>query len=320
MKHWGFKSAARLLTIAVAAGGPSFAHAVVIDNDVPTSTVGAWTVNVTTGGESRTAGLTANRFASGDVYHTDVLYDYFTYIDVGNGGFRLAGSTATLSGDDQVTSTGSFLGSAGNTINWTAVSSIADGTSVLQNTFSFSAATGTLGNLRLFQYMDEDVQGVSDDVFFTRGSVAGLDLELFTVDNAEVYGVSHSGALSADQGLLDAVFAGWAVCKYNQMKPTIRAGTQAVSPDGIFCADMIGPFDHPQVGTAWGPQDVVSVLAWDAVATASRATIITTLGGVPNVNAIRQEDDTPLPAPAAMLLVAAGLLGLRRSAGRQARA
>lgn len=299
------------LATLIAAATPQMASAVIIDNDIPLGTVGAWSVDVTTGGESRQGDLTANRLASGDVYTENTLYDYFTYVDTGSGGFRLSGSAPVLTGDDEVTSTGSFAGAAGNTINWEAVSTIADGSSLMVNTFTFTAVTGTLGALRLYQYMDEDIQGVGDDVFFTRGSVGGADLELYTVDNTEVYGVSHSGALTVGQGLVDAIFAGWGVCEYNSMKPAIEGGTQGVSTTGDFCGLLTGPFVHPEVGTAWGPQDIVSVLAWDALAGATSATIITTLGGVPDVTDIPDENGS-VPLPGSLLLLAPGLLALRR--------
>ena len=299
----------RLALIAVALAAPQIASAVIIDNDIATGTLGSWSVDVQTGGESRSADPTANRLASGDTTTEDVLFDYFTYIDTGSGGVRLSGTAPVSTGDDELTSTGSFSGSAGNTIDWSAVSSIADGSSVMVNTFTFTAQTGTLGNLSLFQYMDEDIEGVSDDVFFTRGTAAGLDLELFTVDNDEVYGVSHSGALDVSQGLVDAMFAGWAACTYNNMKGAISGGTQSVSTTGDLCGLLNGPFNHPQVGTAYGPQDIVSVLAWDVSVNATSATIITTIGGVPDVSDI--PDDNGVPAPATVLLLGVGLIGIR---------
>ncbi|MES9965809.1 MAG: PEP-CTERM sorting domain-containing protein [Sedimenticola sp.] len=297
--------AIRLLSSTVLLLAPFTASAVVIDNDISAGTVGHWSVDVTTGGESRDADLTANRFSSGDTFTEDVLYDYFTYVDTGSGGVRLSGTAPVSTGDDEVTSTGAFTGSAGNTINWSAVSSIADGSSIMYNTFTFTAETGLLGDLRLFQYMDEDIESVSDDVFFTRGSVAGLDLELYTVDDSEVYGVSHSGAFDVTQGLVESTFAGWAACTYNTMKPAITAGTQAVSTSGEICVGLPG-YLHPQVGSAYGPRDIVSVLAWDAVSTATSATIITTIGGVADFRDI----DRDLPEPATLALMGLGLAGI----------
>jgi hypothetical protein len=193
-------------------------------------------------------------------------------------------------------------------------SSIPDGEGVMTSTFNFMAETGTLGDLRFSQYLDEDVQSPVDDVFFTRGSFAGADLELFTVDNTEVYGVSHSGALSSAQGLANATFAGWAANTYNNMKPAITAGTQAVSPTGV---NAIGPsFVHPELGLVYGPVDVVSVLAWDVDPQATSATIVTTLGGVPDIIDIPPPDDV-IPEPSTLAIwsllgTLAILVGYRR--------
>jgi hypothetical protein len=192
-----------------------------------------------------------------------------------------------LTGANEVTSSGSFLGAGGNTVNWSVVSTIANGDSRFVNQFSFATANGSpLGNLRLYQYLDEDIEGAIDDVFLVRGSVAGQDLELFTIDNDQVYGVAHSGALAGAQGLVNASFAGWAADNYNEMKPKLAAGTQTVAPTGVIDPSLV-PINHPQVGDAYGPEDIVSVLAWDVNAGASSATIITTLGGVPEAEELQ---------------------------------
>ena len=278
-----------LAIMFIALAGTS-ARAIVIDNGIPAGTLNHWQVDAGNGGESRSANLTAQRFASADIFTTDVLFDYFTYVDVGAGGFQLSTAVtipAALTGANEVTSSGSFLGSAGNTINWSVVSSIANGDARYVNEFSFETTLGLpLGDLRLYQYLDEDVQGVSDDVFLVRGSLAGQDLELFTVDNAEVYGIGHSGALSAAQGLVNSSFVGWAAGEFDDMRPRLSAGTQAVAPTGVMDGTLV-PIIHPQVGNAFGPTDIISVLAWDVNSAASSARIITTLGGVPEAAALQ---------------------------------
>lgn len=290
------------------------ASATFIDNDLADGTLGAFRVDALSGGESRAAYLTANRQASGDVYVEDLLYDYFSYVDVGNGGFRLNNGTVDTSqaANDMIRSTGSFTGSGGNTINWTCTSAMVG--DIYRNTFEFQAQTGELGDISLYQYMDEDVESVSDDVFFTRGSVATNDLELFTVDNTEVYGVSHGGSLTAEQGLLNANFAGWAVDDYNRIKPRITAGTQAVSQSGV---NPLGEFTHADVGTAYGlNDDIVSVLAWDVIGNQSYARIVTTLGGVPDIMDIPPVNPV-IPEPGTMFLLGFGLLGVSGIARRK---
>lgn len=278
---------------------------VTINNGIPTGTVGSWSVDVLSGGESRTANLTANATNPPAIVTENVLYDYFSYANVGSGGFRLNTGTPVLSGTNQVTSSGSFLGSGGNTINWNVVSSIAPGSTIYQNTFTFTAATGTLGDLKFYQYLDEDMEAVNDDIFYSTGSAAGGNLQLYTFDNPRFYGTSHSGALNAAQGLSNATFAGWAANRFDNMRPAITAGTQAVSPTGVI--QNLGSFSDPRLGgaTVYGPADIVSVLSWIVDPNQSTAKIVTTLGGVPSGSDIQ-----PTPEPASVLgLLAIGVLG-----------
>lgn len=312
--------------VAVAASGlllSGAAHALVIDNDIPLGTLGAFQVDVRSGGQTRDGTLTAQPAGGGSLVTDELIFDYFTYIQTGQGsGFQLPTDGAVNSiGNDAVRSSGTFTGSAGNTISWTVDSTIADGTPTLQNAFTFSATEGTLGTLRLFQYLDEDVaSGPSDDVFFTRGSVAELDLELFTVDGEALYGINHSGAFGEAQGLVNATFAGWAVCDYNTQKPDLQAGTQAVSLSGDVCAGL-GTTSIPDIGTVLGPRDIVSVLAWDVLINATSATIITTLGGLPDINEVPGPGPgpDPVPAPAALGLFGLGVLGLGALRRRRAK-
>jgi len=270
----------------------AFAGALDIDNDLANNMVGYWRVSVQDAGESVSGFITANRVGSADVIvESEVIFQYLTYVDTGSGGFLLSSTTSvsnSITGDDEITSSGSFIGSTGNTIDWTVVSSIAAGSPIMENVFTFTAQTGTLGNLQVFQYLDEDVEGFSDDVFFTRGSAASSDLELFTVDNFEVYGVSHSGALTGGQGLVNSGFDGWAADVFNNMNGRIIAGLQTVSPLGVIEAALAAvPINHAEVGPGFGPIDVVSTLAWTATSSASSAEVLTTLGGVPDVAMIQ---------------------------------
>jgi hypothetical protein len=261
------------------------AQAVPITNGLPASTVGYWEVDVTDGGESRDAKLTS--VTSGGVAE-DIVFDFFSYVDVGTGGVRLSDPTKYPQTDftlaDQVGSSGQFLGSTGNLIDWTAVSTIPPGSPMMLNLLTFNAASGKLGKLRFSQYLDADVPpNVGDDVFFTRGSASGLNLELYTVDDSEPYGASQGGSYSLSQGLVNTSFAGWAACEYDELKSAIVNGTQLVSPQGVICPTLDAKtINHPIVGPAHGPADVTSVLTWDVSPSAKTATIVTTLIGVPD--------------------------------------
>jgi hypothetical protein len=208
---------------------------------------------------------------------------YFSYVDVGAGGFRLNTGIPVLDGNN-VVSNGSFIGANGNTINWNVVSSIEPNSTIYRNKLTFTASTGNLGNLTFYQYLDEDLQSVSDDIFLSRGSAAAGTLELFTIDGPEIYGVSHGGAYNTSQGLVNASFTGWAADRYNNMKPRIANGTQDVAMNGVI--QNLPQGSDPTLGTFSGPADIVSVLAWDVNPNASRAEIITTLGGIPDISDI----------------------------------
>ncbi len=53
---------------------------------------------------------------------------------------------------------------------------------------------------------------------------------------------------------------------------------------------------HPVVGASFGPVDVVSVVAWGVDPDATSATIITTLGGVPDITEVVPETSS-IPVP-----------------------
>lgn len=278
---------------ALALSVPLGANAVEISNGIPEGTVGHYRVDVTTGGETRTAFITAARFFNNDVAPSEVVFDYSSLVDTGiaGEGFSLAGFGSDPVPDptipNSVTSSGEFFGVNQNRILWTAVSSIAPAAQTMTTQYTFETDDGSpLGALRFLQYLDEDVQGAGDDVFFTTGSPASGNLELFTFDNMDIYGISHSGALLPGTGLLNAAFAGWAADSFNNMKPRITGvgAGQPVSPDGVI-ANLV-PFPHPQLGPVFGGAvdtgaDIVSVMAWDVDPNATSAVITTSLGGVP---------------------------------------
>jgi hypothetical protein len=294
------------------------AAAVTLDNGFATTTQGYWSVVVNDGGESRTAYLTATGQPSGTVFEAEeIVYDYFSYVDTGSGGVQLSATNVTTpvsqGGAGTATSAGTFQGAAGNTIMWSMTSTIEPGSSVMTNVLTLTAETGTLGLIDFYQYLDEDVLGSGDDFFFKRGSF-GSDLELFTIDYDEAIGVSHSGAQGAAQGLVNAVNLGWAMCDYNSMKPNIAAGTQTVSPSGEICGYMQGlAANHPIAGPGNGPEDIVSAMAWSVDPQAATATIVTTIGGVPDIRQVDGNNGGPyVPVPlldARMLALLVLLLG-----------
>jgi len=266
---------------------PGFAAT--IDNNLPESTVGYLSVEVQAGGQSTTARVTAMSVSSDAVFrNTDILFSYQSYIDVGELGnaFQLSNSDVALSGvmlitnsgeNSEALSTGSFTGDLGNIIDWSVSTTIPNGSSTLTNVLSFSARSGTLGDIRFYQAIDQDVLTSGNNLFFTRGSVDSGDLELFTANFSEGIAASQSGALNDSEGLLNATFSGWAGCTFPIIEELIREGTEAISLTGEICSNLTNrAINHPTFGPGFGPADVVSALGWNVDPNASNATIITT--------------------------------------------
>ena len=265
---------------------PLGTNAVVISNGIPAGTVGHFRVDVEDGGATRNVFVTAAR-ASGEIVTRNVVANYYSFFDRGDsgGGERLRGvfPVADPNNLNRATSNGFLFGVSGTVISWTAVSSIAPGAQVMTTTYTFVAEPGkVLGALRLLQHLDAGVpvpEGVSDDVFFRTGSAVGGDLKLFTFDNTDIYGISHSGALLPGNDLQSASFAGWAADHFDNITSSILTAGQLVSPEAIPA--NLSSFQHPQLGPVFGPANIVSVLAWDVVQNATSAVITTSLGAVP---------------------------------------
>ena len=269
---------------------------VLLENGIASGTLGYFQVNLDAGGETRDAHITATRASDGNLTTDEIVYDYFTYIDRGEGMsvIRL-GSTVTsdpiLNDDGYVGSAGSFTGSNENTINWEATSWMMPGEVTMQTRYEFRAETGTLGEIVLHQYLDEDVSNsVGDDFLVRRGSADARNLELFTLDGTERYGISHSGAYSTAQGLVNAEFMGWAADEYSDLRSAIGNRSVVVSKTGVINTSSLPPFIDEQFGQVHGPEDITSTLSWRVLSGATEAVIITSLGGVPEASSINLED------------------------------
>ena len=167
-----------------------------------------------------------------------MIFDFTNYIDVGgNGGaIDLASSTitmpATLIGDDLVVSEGTFAGQNG-TIDWRVESRLDDGIAIVYNTITLTS-TAPLGNLRFINYLDEDVQGVSDDLLYVTGTPGSNDFRVFTLDGPERVGFSQGGFLEAGANLVGATFDGWAADEFADLQVRHRG-----------CGhDLFGQWEH----------------------------------------------------------------------------
>ena len=317
-----------LLVLAVAslpAGAGPAPTPIPIDNDLPTSTLGYWSVTAFDGGEANLAVATVFRFETGDVVTTDEVLAIFTsMIDPGNDGsgdflHESVTTSVALTGDDQVTSSGAFTGSNGNTIAWTAVSEIADGSPFLETTYTFSVTEESFGVLRFYQYVDLDIAGFPQDVLLVRGSAAEGNLVLFNVDDGQGWGIGAGGSFGGGQGLAGATFAGWAGDVVPDLiVPILGAGgPPAVSPDGEIDTTDMPPTTQRFFGAGFGPTDVTTLFAWDLDPSATTATIVTRLGGFPDPSSTAPAIPTLSGAGIALnafalLAIALGTLVVRR--------
>lgn len=265
-----------------------FSQTVTIDNDIPQGTFGHWSVEVSTGGaieQESQALITTRGRATGELITDEVLMVYFLFVDVGplgGGGFVLLGSPPIVdaSDPDEASSSGSFIGANGNTINWSVRSNIPDEGQTMTNTYTFSTPDESeLGELRLLQYMI-GLPGI----LRIKGVPAGGNLELFA-KAGDAYGASQSGAFSefSDFNLQNAVFAGWAAGDFLMWIRSAHTG-QAIAPEGII--ENLSTYVDPYLGRVLGPDAFTSVLAWDVIDDESEAVIETTLEGTPDQESI----------------------------------
>lgn len=291
------------------------AWAVRVNNGLPG--VGRWDVDVLCGGESRSGILTPAPPAPAPP--TDVIFDYFHFVDVGprGGGARLSNCNVTpptLTGPNEVTSRGFIVGDNGQ-INWTAVSSIAPGSSIYETRLSFTSAQ-PFGRVDVIQYLDEDVFGFSNDRLIVLGTPGGADFQLLTIDSTHSVGVSHAANYLPDDGAFgemtdDATgmaYIGWAADEFAFLRSAITGPGATYSIPGVVNPRLPPiPGGDPRFPgrPAFGPRDITSAIAFRFDPNARSASVIYTLGGLPEG---RPPDGVPEPSTA--ILMATGLLAL----------
>jgi hypothetical protein len=256
-----------------------------IDNDVATSTVGYFGFEPAAGGSAISSAVTVEG-RSGNVFQQqDFIFDFNNFIDVGSdgGAFDLSSTTVTMSptlvSPDLVVSEGNFQGPNGQ-VFWRAESTLINGLPTVFNTVHLSSS-GPLGDIRFINYLDEDVFGPSDDILFTTGSPGEPDFRAFTVDGPERVGFAHGGIYQPGSGLVNATFEGWAADAFPQLASAITGSGTSYSIAGNIDTGDLPPFNDPDLGEVFGPEDITTAFAWRTNPNANSATFTSFLELVP---------------------------------------
>ncbi|MFO0922525.1 MAG: hypothetical protein U0905_08590 [Pirellulales bacterium] len=265
--------------------GPEQNNGTLIDNDVAVGIPGQFAFQVLPGGESGFGGGITAQGNTQLLSNIDVVFDFINYVDIGSngGGINLGASTITqpptLVSPDLVISRGTFQGANG-LVRWTVESRFDNGIAKLINTVRFDSDTA-LGNLQFINYLDEDVQGVSDDLLYLTGTPGQPNFRAYTLDGPERIGFNQGGEYIASSDLVNATYTGWAADRFADLRSAITGnGTQYTVPGNIDTADLV-PFNDPSLGQVYGLADVTTAFAWNVDPAANSAVITTFLELVP---------------------------------------
>lgn len=274
---------------------------ILIDNGVTGD--GAWAVNVGPGGDTDFGELDPVDFEP-----EDLIFEFLTYVDDGNDGtFEPLSSTSisappALTGTGEVTSSGSFAGPNG-TIDWTAVATIPQGEAVYEVVITFSSAS-PFGDVRVINYFDQDIFGVSDDVLILLGTPGEAGFQMLTLDDTDDVGIGHFADYFPGAA---ASYLGFAADEFSDLRSDIEASTASFSVNGEIDTTSLPPTTDPRFpdDDAFGPEDITGAYAFDLDPTSSQATLAFSLGG-----SISGEPPGTGPDPAITSIPSLSSLGL----------
>ena len=264
--------------------GPEVTNGTTIDNDVLATTPGSLGIIPGDGGNVLST-IATIQTQNQILQNQNLITQLANYVDVGgNGGaFNLANTNITLAptllADDAVVSEGFFLtGTAPNVqrVNWRAETSIEDGETTIVNkvTFNTEEDTDTLGNIRVVNFLDQDVAGPGGDILVRQGDTLSNDFRAFVFDDVERIGFGHGGAVNAAGGLVNAEFRGWAADLSNVLLGSVLGPGNAYTANGAIDPINLPEIDDDQFARVNGPGDIATAFAWDVVGGAKTSTIV----------------------------------------------
>ena len=261
-------------------------NGLLIDNDTLTSVIGHFEVTIDDGGSHNVDadGISAQGNTQ-LLENIDAIFEFLNYVDVANGDevLNLSDTTITtaayLEDDDLVVSEGEFDGENG-VVSWRVESHFDDGFPILYNTVSFES-DAEFGNLQFVNYLDEDVQGVSDDILYLTGTPGATDFRAFTLDGPERIGFSQGGTYLPGENLVNMTYDGWAADEFADLRSAVEDSSATFSIPGDIDTDDLPLFTDPDLGDVYGPNDVTTAFAWTVDPEATTARIVTFLELVP---------------------------------------
>lgn len=296
----GLVVATCLVCLVGAAVGETF-----IDNGYPVGDPRRLEVGVDKGGAAKTA-----KFGG-----EDWLYVYRFYLDTGSpggtggiyGAYEQSGAPELIA-PNKVRSTGSFTGTDGNTVEFTVTSWIKPHSSAMTTQIEFQCE-GAIGDLAVLGVLDLDIPPYTlppaqgNDIVIPYGSPDTDNLTLWTVDASGMLGTAQTASAEA----LGAELTGWGVGCYRPVgDPMEEWSTEnllqhyGLDPSiqgwaDPFLARETVPFD----GTTYGPDDMLTYVAFTVNPEANRAVVSFGMGGPPDVYQV-------IPEPVTMILFASG--------------
>ena len=261
--------------------GPEVNLRTLIDNDVLTSSPGAFAAQPTAGGDASASSVTVQS-QNAILLNQDFIGQFLNYVDVGRDGqaVNLANTNITLPptliANDAVASEGNFVVGQTvedqQTIEWRVETSFENGNPTLFNKVTFSSDE-PLGSIRLINMFDGDILGNGGDLLLPRGEIGTSDFRAFTLDDQHRIGFGHGGILEKGPDFQNSTFAGWSSDLAADLTADILGPGGAYSVGGNIDQIDLLQDDDPDLGQVYGPADVGTAFAWDVNASATEATM-----------------------------------------------